>query len=438
MADVVQGKVAKDIFRDRLVLVGPTATGIADMAVTPFQEMAFPGVEVHANFIENILEDHFIRRGVRENLVDLAFILLFSLGAGLLLSVVRPLRATAILIAGLGLYLWLCYYLFARHRIWIAAFLPTATLTFNYAGIVSYRFFFEEREKKKVRDAFGQYIPPSVINQLLARPELLRLGGEEKELTAMFADIVGFTTIAEGLTPTALVNLLNEYFSEMTETIFKYWGTLDKYIGDSIMAFWGAPYPQPDHAERACFAGLDMLQGLRALQSRWKSQGKPYMDIGIGIHTGPMLVGNLGSSRRFNYTIMGDHVNLASRLQGLNRKFGTHMIVSEATYETLRGKLTARELDLIRVKGKTKPVKIYEVLGRAEEHAQYRDLLERFHEALEAYRQGRWKTAIGLFEELQRNYDQDGPSQLLIERCHELVGRPREDAWDGVYVMESK
>lgn len=437
-ADLVQRKLPQGAFRDRLVLIGPTATGIADMAVTPFQTEAFPGVEVHANFIDNLLQGRFVRRGLRENLIDIGFILLFSLGAGILLSVLPSVRATAILVVFLAFFLWLAYYLFATQRIWVAAFLPTATLTFNYAGIISYRFFFEERERKKVRSAFQQYVSPGIINQLLQRPELLRLGGEEKELTAMFCDIRGFTTISEELSPSALVDLLNEYLSEMTEVIFRHWGTLDKYIGDAIMAFWGAPYPQPDHAERACLAGLEMLQALGRLQSRWEVQGRPRMDVGIGINTGPMLVGNMGSRRRFNFTVMGDNVNLASRLEGLNKTFGTRLIVSETTCQAVQPKMLLRELDLIRVKGKNKPVKIYELLGLAEDGERLRPFVQRFHSALEAYRARQWHTAIGLFGELLRDYPHDGPTRVFVQRCWDLIEQPPEAEWDGVYVMKTK
>ena len=438
LADTVQGTIDPALFKDRLVLFGPTATGIADMAVTPFQTEAYPGVEVHANFIENLLHGDFLRRGLRENLIDIGFILLFSLGAGILLSVVPSVRATAILIVLLGFFLWLAYYLFETHNIWIAAFLPTATLTVNYAGIVSYRFFFEEREKKKMHGAFQQYVAPSVINQLLQQPDLLRLGGEEKVLSAMFADIRGFTSISEGMSPGELVDLLNEYLSEMTEVIFRSWGTLDKYIGDAIMAFWGAPYPQPDHAERSCHAALEMLDTLAILQKKWGEEGRPRMNIGIGIHTGPMLVGNMGSRRRFNFTIMGDNVNLASRLEGLNKTFGTRLIVSETTHQIVSDQVVSRELDLIRVKGKKQPVKIYELLGRSADSDSLRDLLDRFRDALESYRSAQWETAIGQFGELLRDYPDDGPTRVFIQRCWDLIETPPEEEWDGVYVMKSK
>ena len=431
VSDVVQRKIPSGAFKDRLVLIGPTALSIADMAVTPFQTEAFPGVEVHANFIANVLENRFIRRGLWENLIDLGFILLFSLAAGVLLSVVPLKRATVVSVVSLVLFLWLSYYLFATGRVWIAVFLPTATLFFNYLGIVGYRFFW-------VQGAFRQYVSPGIINQLLENPELLQLGGEEKVLTAMFTDIKNFTGISEGMSPHDLVELLNEHLTEMTELIFQHWGTLDKYIGDSIMAYWGAPFPQPDHAERACKAALAMLKALNISQERWKAQGKPCLDIRVGINTGPMLVGNMGSSHRFAYTVMGDNVNLASRLEGLNKQFGTRLIISETTYQLVQQKMLVRELDLIRVQGKTRPVKIYELLGLLEESGPWREFVPRFHNALEAYRSARWETSIGMFGELLREQPDDGPTRVLIQRCMDLIESPPEGEWDGVFVMKTK
>jgi len=438
LSDVVLHKLPPQTFKDKLVLIGPTATGIGDMAVTPFQQMAYPGVEVHGSFIDNILYNHFIRRGIRENLIDIVFLLLFSLAAGPLISAAPPVRTTMILLMFLGIFLWLTYYLFATYRIWIVAFLPTASLTVNYAGIISYRFFFEEREKRKLRGAFTQYVPPGVISQIMQHPERLRLGGEEKELTALFSDIRGFTALSEGLAPTSLVEILNEYLTEMTDVIFKHWGTVDKFIGDAIMAFWGAPYSQEDHAVRACRAALEMQQTLINLQSRWGAQGRPRIDIGVGINTGAMVVGNMGSNRRFNYTVMGDNVNLASRLEGTNKTFGTRLIISENTYHAVQKEMLVRELDLIRVKGKLKPVKIYELVGTITEIDQHRDRIDRFGHGLQAYREGLWATAIETFEELARDYPQDGPSHVFIKRCHDYLLQPPAGVWDGVYVMKTK
>ncbi|HEV2348297.1 MAG TPA: adenylate/guanylate cyclase domain-containing protein [Terriglobia bacterium] len=443
LSDVIAGKLPKDedmkkAFANKIVLIGATATGIGDLRPTPFEPTNFPGVEVHANFIDNLLTGQFIHRGLRENLIDIGFILLFSLVAGVLLSVLPASRATAVIATILVLFLWLTYYLFASRRIWIAAFLPTSTLALNYVAIVSYRFFFEEREKKKVRAAFSQYVAPGIVDRLLKDPDLLRLGGDEKVLTAMFTDIRGFTAISEGLSPGALVELLNEYLSEMTEVIFRNWGTLDKYIGDAIMAFWGAPFPQPDHAERACRAALEMLQVLKRLQERWVAEGRSHINIGVGLNTGPMVVGNMGSNHRFNFTIMGDNVNLASRLEGINKEFGTRLIISEYTRQAAGKNLVVRELDLIRVQGKMRPVRIYELLALDNEKEKYIDLVERFHQGLECYRGGQWDAATEIFGKLVEDYPTDKPSRVFLDRCNHLIGQPPEGVWDGVFTMTHK
>jgi adenylate cyclase len=224
----------------------------------------------------------------------------------------------------------------------------------------------------------------------------------------------------------------------MTQVIFRLRGTLDKYIGDAIMAFWGAPLPQPDHPERACRAALEMLQVLAQLQTRWAAQGRPRLDIGIGISTGPTLVGNMGSARRFNYTIMGDNVNLASRLEALNKAYGTRLIIGEKTCQAVRDKMVVRELDLIRVKGKKTPVKIYELLGPLDEAERYRSLIERFEAGLAAYRHAQWETALARFEELRREHGEDEPTRLFIERCRQLLQEPPAGEWDGAFVMKTK
>jgi adenylate cyclase len=442
-ADVAAGKLPngedlKKAFGGKIVLIGPTAIGIGDLRPTPFETTSFPGVEVHANFIDNLLTGQFIHRGIWENVIDVTFILLFSLAVGVLLSVVPAVRATMAIVFILGFFLCLAYYLFARWSIWIAVFLPTATLALDYVGIVSYRFFFEEQEKKKVRNAFGQYLAPAVVDRLLLEPDHLRLGGEEQELTAMFTDIRGFTAISEGLSPSELVELLNEYLSEMTGVIFRKWGTLDKYIGDAIMAFWGAPVPQADHAERACRAALEMLEVLGKLQEKWLAEGRSQINIGVGINTGPMVWGNIGSKQRFNFTIMGDNVNLASRLEGINKEFGTRLIISEATYQAAGRNLVVRELDLIRVQGKMRPVRIYELLAVETDRAKFSDLLDRFQQGLECYRGGQWDAATEIFENLVQDYPNDKPSRVFLARCQHLLDQPPEGVWDGVFTMTHK
>jgi adenylate cyclase len=248
----------------------------------------------------------------------------------------------------------------------------------------------------------------------------------------------GATPINPLLSATTLVNLMNEYLSAMTDVIFKNWGTLDKYIGDAIMAFWGAPYPQTDHAERACRRGLEMLRTLGGVQAKCEVEGKPCFDVGVGICTGPMVVGNIGSTKRFNFTVMGDPVNLAARLEGINKEFGSHLIINETTYAAVKDKFAARELDLIRVKRKMKPVTIYELPGSRDELDRFRDQIERFHQGLEAYRTAQWEKALGIFKALTSDYFGDGPAHVFVKRCRGLLAEPPQGAWDGVYVMKTK
>ncbi len=234
---------------------------------------------------------------------------------------------------------------FAKFNTWINMIYPVLTMMTIYLVITVYRYFTEEREKKKIRGAFQYYLTASVITEILKDPSKLKLGGDKKDLTVMFSDIPGFTTISEKLTPEELVSLLNEYLTVMTDIVFKYEGLLDKYIGDAIMAVFGAPLEQPDHALHGCRTALEMMAELKVLQERWSREGRPYVDIGVGINSGDMVVGNMGSNMRFDYTVMGDNVNLSSRLEGINKEYGTHIIISEYTYEVVKEEMFCREVD---------------------------------------------------------------------------------------------
>ncbi len=233
-----------------------------------------------------------------------------------------------------------------------------------YLAIIVYDYIREEKEKRRVKGAFQYYVTESVMDEILRQPEKLKLGGEEKELTVLFSDIRGFTTIAERLSPEALTDLLNEYLTVMTEVVFKYEGYLDKYIGDSIMAVYGAPIEQKDHAMRASLTAIEMMSRLKELQKKWEDSGLPRMDIGIGINSGKMFVGNMGSQRRFNYTVVGDNVNLASRFEELTKSYGVPIIISESVYEKVKGELLCRELGSVMVRGKEASTTIYELIGR--------------------------------------------------------------------------
>lgn len=444
MWDVISGEVPGETFRDKIVLVGSTAIAIGDMRNTPFSDPVYMGVEVHANIIDNIIHSEergrgFLTRGFNEEAIDVGFILLFGLVFGLLAGPVEPVTSTVSVLVILAGYAWFVYFMFAKEGRWLSFVIPAGTLVANYAAITSFRMIFEEREKRKIRKTFSQYLSPDVIQLIEKDPQkYIRPGGESKELTVMFSDIRSFTTISEGLTPDELVNLLNEYLGEMTEIIFANQGTLDKYIGDAIMAFWGSPYPQEDHAARGCTCALQMGQKLRKLNQKWEAEKRPPISIGIGLNTGLLNVGNMGSAKRLSWTVMGDNVNLASRLEGINKEYHTQIVISEATYRAVADRFVCRELDKIRVKGKIQPVKIFELLDVAAEMPKYEGLLTQFEGAMTAYRAQEWQEAARKFGEILSMYPKDGPAQVFLHRAIEFSENAPEPEWDGVYVMKSK
>jgi adenylate cyclase len=306
--------------------------------------------------------------------------------------------------------------------------------------VLAYRFTREQKDKKHIKEMFQHYISASVVNELLRKPEMLSLGGEKKIATAFFSDIKNFTTIAETLEPEDLVSLLNEYFTIMTDIILYYEGYLDKYQGDAIIAMFGIPIEQEDHALRACNAALDMQDELQKLHRKWESNGKPSLEIRIGINSGPMIAGNIGGKKRFDYTAIGDSVNLASRLEGANKMYGTDIIISEDTFDLVGEKIWVRELDFIRVKGKMEPVRIYEVLGKKTDKIDNvrGSSLEYFLQGLELYRQRNWVAAYDWFQKSLQLNPADGPAQEFIRRCKIFIENPRPDNWDGVFNLRRK
>jgi len=299
-----------------------------------------------------------------------------------------------------------------------------------------------------VRGAFQQYLSAEVIRRLLESPAMLE--PRRTEITVMFSDVRGFTTISEKLDAQDLAALLNEYLTGMTRIVFERGGTLDKYIGDAVMAFWGAPIEQSDHAANACRAAIEMMARLEPLQRKWQAEGKPRVDIGIGLNTGSASVGNMGSSLRYGYTALGDTVNLASRLEGLNKDYGTHILASQSTFEQVAEAPAApsdatqfvfRELDLIRVKGKTQPVGLYELLGPREALGDSTELDERlaqFARGLALYRDRQWAAAQAIFASIIERWPDDGPARVFRERCQEYLVDGPQSGWDGVFTMTHK
>ena len=437
--DVINGRLPRARREGRIALVGNTAVGTWDQRVTPFDEMA-PGVITHATFVENVLTGDLLHRTELTFAVELVLMVALAAGLALLFSRIAPALAAPALLVALGAWALFTVVALRRYDTLFAMGLPMAQVVAMFLTAMSYRFFTEERDKRRARETFSRFLAPSVVEEVLGRQEALRLGGEKRELTVLFSDIRGFTTISEKLDPHVLLELLNEYLTPMTDIIVsENSGTLDKYIGDAIMAFWGAPKEQPDHPLLACRAALRMLEKLEELRPIWKAAGFPDIDIGIGINTGPMSVGFVGSQDRFyNYTVLGDAVNLASRLEGANKEYGTRILLSASTRARVQDAVVVREVDTLRVKGKREPVVIYELMGAAPVTDWQRAFLAEFNWGLTAWKAQRWDEAVAHFKAADAVRKGDACSRVYLARCQDMQRHPPGPEWDGVYEMKSK
>jgi adenylate cyclase len=441
IVDVVQRKLPAGTFKDKIVLVGASATGIGDLRTPPYGGITYPGVEVHANAIDNMLNHQALTRGAAQELSDIALILFFGIPVGIWMALVAP-RWMWFGLSFVAPLVLIDYGAFLRGW-WLNFSVPALTLVSNVLLVSLYRALVEEKEKRRIRTAFGQYLSPEVIRRLLRNPKLVE--PKKTEITVMFSDIRGFTTISENLDAQDLALFLNQYLSDMTGLVFESQGTLDKYIGDAVMAFWGAPFEVDDHAVNGCNSALKMIKRVREMHREWKAQGKPQLDIGIGLNSGVASVGNMGSVLRYGYTALGDTVNLSSRLEGLNKDYGTHIIVNETTYAaTQEGNFVYRELDLIRVKGKTQPVMIYELIGRTGEESVYGSFanvqlrLDQFARGRTLYRARQWEEAQRVFQIMIDKWPDDGPARTYWKRCQEYLFDEPPSGWDGVFTMTHK
>ena len=437
ITDIINDRIPKGTFKDKMVLVGATASAIYDMRNTPFS-LVYPGVEVHATIIDNILGQNFLIRPDWIKILDVLAIILMGVVTGLVIPRLNAVKGILFAICLFIAHILLSRLFFVNYGLWFNITYPLAALIVLYVSHIIYKYVTEERERKKIKGAFTYYVSSSVVNEMLKHPEKLKLGGERKELTVLFSDIKDFTTIAEGLTPEELVNLLNEYLTVMTDVVFKYDGTLDKYIGDAIMAVYGAPLDLPDHPFKACQSALEMIKGLKRLNQKWVGEGKQPMDIGIGINTSPMMVGNMGSKQRFDFTAMGDSVNLGSRLEGANKSYKTSIIIGELTYESVKNEFVCMELDSVKVKGKKQPVKIYSLVGVKDLPGIPEAIVIQFNEGVTVYKERKWDEAIQIFENIAAVDPDLYAAQLYVERCNNFKKSPPPPDWDGVYVMTSK
>lgn len=347
-------------FKGAFVFVGTTAPGLFDLVTVPFSTGKMPGMQIHASVLDNLLSGRFLQPASR--LVGTVTLLACALAAAIAivtLGVWPGLAVTAGLFGGLAGVAVLLF----RNGVWLRVTEPAISLVLAAFAGVSYQYFVEGREKRQVKRLFARYVPKDVFDQLMVDPSRARLGGQRREMTVLFSDIRGFTTFSEKGQPEEIVQQLNEYFSRMVEVLFAYHGTLDKFVGDAVMALFGAPLDDPDHADHAVQAGLAMLSELEALNRSWAERGRPTLAIGVGVNTGDMVAGNIGSEAIMSYTVIGDAVNLGSRLESLNKQYGTTLIISEMTRARLKGRYDIRPLGDVVVKGKTQPVVIYEVVN---------------------------------------------------------------------------
>ena len=350
--------VDPSMFRDKIVFVGVTASGLFDVFETPFAGGLMPGIQIHASVADDFLSNRVMRPESRP--VRIALVIAFAFMVGLIAAVVPAWWAAAAFAAIITAFAFIATRQFAAGH-WINMTQPTLASSLALFGGVGYQYFVEGREKRKMKRLFGQYVSKDVYEQLVANPDLARLGGQRRQMTVLFSDIRGFTTVSEKGEPEDIVKTLNEYFTRMVEIVFAHKGTLDKFVGDMVMALFGAPLDDPNHAEHAVDAALEMIRELNRLNETWTAEGRPALDIGIGISTGPMIAGNIGSEAIMSYTVIGDSVNLGARLESLNKDYGTRIIISEATRAALPGRYLFRPLGDVVVKGKTKPVAIFEV-----------------------------------------------------------------------------
>jgi adenylate cyclase len=441
------GLLQADVFRDKIVIVGATMPELQDFYATPYAASGnMPGYETHANAMQTILEGNAYQRVNNNYLLAISLITTFLL-------VYITLNISAIWALGwMGLFMstvfFAAYTSFTEFgfTLEITPFLFPAL--FGYIGSLSYTYFAEQREKSRIRNMFGTYVSPELVTRMVESAEEPRLGGETSNITAFFSDIQGFSTFSEKLSPDKLVTLMNEYLTSMSDIILEEGGTLDKYIGDAIVAFWGAPVPMTDHAYKACRASQRMMLKQIELRAKWRNDGiwpdiVHTMQTRIGLNSGDAITGNMGSSRRFNYTMMGDTVNLAARCESGAKSYGVYTMVTDETRAgCLRygDEIVFRTLDKIIVKGKTLPVTVCEVVGfRSDVSPTMLETVRLFEEGLTAYWKHDWDAAINLFEAAEKGERNEyNPSMILLGRSRAMKISPPDADWDGVYVMSTK
>ncbi len=455
MFDDPDGGLLHDgIFKDKIVLIGPYFSESKDLFNVSVSETGSDdrnlmyGVELHANALQTLIHQNYLRKfsGWKESMmIILLSIITFSLVTWLKLykthyAFIIEIAAIFVVAGMIYAVLSFSYHAFAQYGLVFPVVTPIAAIILNYIGSAVYQYLTERRQKTMIKGMFSQYLNPSVVNELIAHPEKLRLGGEKKELTVFFSDIASFTNFSEKLDAVDLVQILNEYLSAMTDIILKNDGTLDKYVGDAVMAVWGAPMQLPNNAMNACRAALQMQEKIDEIAARWNQEGKPTLIVRMGLNTDYMVVGNVGGSGRFDYTVIGDAVNVGSRMEGANKTYGTRIMISERTWILVKHEMLCRELDYLIVKGRSEPIRIFELLGELNSSSvdTTKELLEIYNLGLLYYRNREFKKAIDEFQFALKINPDDGPSQLYLLRSQAYLKKPPPKNWNGVFELKTK
>lgn len=440
--NVFENHLSLHTFKDKIVFIGALAEELHDKKFTPFysykgEHIKMAGVETHAHALSTIMRGDFIKK--IDPFADFIVLCLFVAFATICIIYLKPLYATLLIIIGIALLRVGSYFIFLRQGMIIDVTMPLLGTLLSYVSGLVYTIFMERHEKFRIRRIFQHYVSPAIVTKMIDSGRLPEFGGERRELTVLFSDIRKFSSFSEKHEPEFVVNRLSNYLTQMVDIIFKNSGTLDKFVGDEIMAIFGAPYQYENHAERACTAALEMMQRLADLQKQWIAENSDYFDIGIGINSGNVLVGNLGSKQIFDYTVIGNEINLGARLEGANKIYQTSILISDNTYKYVKDKFITREIDYVRVLGIHKPVRLYELrsvepLPKMETEL----LLQTFAEALEMYRNHRWGEALKTFRRILRHFPTDGPSRLYTVRCLDFLENPPASDWDGVHDLAQK
>jgi len=441
------------LIKNKIILIGSTMPEDRDLLASSFSidgkkgTNILYGVEFHANAIQNVVSNDFLYKQTNshENIFVIIFVTI-SFWATYLIRKVKIRFSSLLEIMNFlftAFMIFILYelgvYFFIHQKLIVSIVYPSLATFLGYIGSTSFFVLKERKQNQLIKNVFSQYVNKQVVQELLSNANNIKLGGDKKNVTIMFSDMVGFTSFAENKEPELLVKFINGLLNELTNVILDNNGTLDKYMGDAVMAFWGAPINLDNHAYLACKSAIEMQNKVKELSQLWEEKGEKSLKIRIGINTGEVIVGNVGGEKHKNYTVMGDEVNLASRLEGANKEYSTLMMISESTYESVKEEFIARELDLIRVKGKSKPTKVYELIGLKNDESAVKKLseLKIYFEGLKLYRQRNFEDAKKIFVKSFKLF-KDEPSKIYAERCEHFISNPPKENWDGVFEMKSK